>query len=118
MNKKELRKKIEKRAKRKIRTRGKVFGTQELPRVSIFKSNKHIYAQAIDDVAGNTLASIDGAKLKLSASAKDAVEVATNFAKVLHEKNIVKIVFDKNGYKYHGVIKAFADELRNNSIKF
>ena len=118
MNKKELQRKINKRVKRKTRVRGKIFGTQEVPRVSIFKSNKHIYAQAIDDVAGHTLAFVDGAKLKLGANAQDAVKVASNFAKTLQEKNITTIVFDKNGYKYHGVIKAFADELRNNSIKF
>ena len=118
MNKKELQKKIAKRVKRKIRTRGKVFGTQDVPRVTIFKSNKHIYAQAIDDVIGHTLASVDGSKLKLSSSAEGATKVASNFAKILQEKKITTIVFDKNGYKYHGVIKAFADELRNNSIKF
>jgi len=118
MNKKDLQNKINRRLKRKRRIRGKVYGTNTKPRVTIFKSNKHIYAQAIDDTKGYTLAAVDGAKLGLSSNKADAIKVASEFAKTLQEAGISQIVFDKNGYKYHGVVQAFADELRNNSIKF
>jgi large subunit ribosomal protein L18 len=105
------------RAKRKARVRGKISGNATLPRVSIFKSNKHIYAQAIDDIAGVTLASIDGKAMSLKATKEDAKKVATAFAVKLKEKNIETVVFDRNGYLYHGVIASFADALREAGIK-
>lgn len=118
MNKNILKKKVATRIKRKRRVRGKISGTAERPRVTVFRSNKHFYAQAIDDVAGHTLASVDGAKLGLKANKEDAKKIAQNFAESLKAKNITTIVFDNNGYGYHGVVAAFADELRNNSIVF
>jgi large subunit ribosomal protein L18 len=105
------------RIKRKKRVRGKISGTAQMPRITIFKSNKRIYAQAIDDVAGNTLASIDGCKLGLSANKESATKVATEFSAVLKDKGITEAVFDRNGYVYHGVVAAFADALRENGIK-
>jgi large subunit ribosomal protein L18 len=114
---KDLAKKNALRARRKARVRGKISGTVERPRVSIFKSNKYLRAQAIDDVAGNTLAAIDGCKMGLNSNKESAIKVATEFANVLKEKNIETVVFDKNGYLYHGVVAAFADTLRDNGIK-
>ena len=106
------------RAQRKARVRGKVFGTAELPRLTVYKSNKHFYAQAIDDNAGETLASADGRKLGLKANREDVQKVATEMAKNLASKNIESVVFDRNGYLYHGVVASFADALREAGIKF
>jgi len=106
-----------KRNKRKLRIRSKISGTAEFPRVSIFKSNRFISAQAIDDVAGHTLAHVDGSALKIASNKEGAVKAAEIFAEKLKEAKIEKVKFDKNGYQYHGVVKAFADALRDNGIK-
>ena len=106
------------RAQRKARVRGKIFGTEELPRLSVFKSNKHFYAQAIDDNSGVTLASVDGRKLGLKVNQEDVKKVAAEMAKNLASKNIDNVVFDRNGYLYHGVVASFADALREAGIKF
>lgn len=105
------------RIKRKRRIRGKISGTAARPRLSIFKSNKFFYAQAIDDVAGTTLAAIDGSKAGLKANIEDTKKLAADFAKTLQSKGITKVTYDTNGNIYHGVVSAFADELRNNSIE-
>ena len=118
MNAKVLNKKIATRLKRKKRVRAKISGCVERPRVSVFRSNKHFYAQAIDDVAGRTVAACDGAKMNLRANKEDVKKLAAAFAASLKEKNISSVVFDNNGYGYHGVVASFADELRNNSIEF
>ena len=106
------------RTQRKRRVRGKISGSETLPRVSIFKSNKHVYAQAIDDIAGVTLASADGKKMGLKANIEDAKKVGAAMADALKAKNIETIVFDRNGYLYHGVVAAFADAMREAGIKF
>jgi len=106
------------RTQRKRRVRGKISGSEVLPRVSVFKSNKHFYAQAIDDVAGVTLASADGKKMGLKANQEDAKKVAAAMADALKAKNIENVVFDRNGYLYHGVVASFADALREAGIKF
>jgi large subunit ribosomal protein L18 len=106
------------RAQRKARVRGKIFGTAELPRLSVYKSNKYFYAQAIDDNAGATLAAVDGRKLGLKANREDVKKVAAEMAKNLASKNIETVVFDRNGYLYHGVVASFADALREAGIKF
>ncbi|MDD2450370.1 50S ribosomal protein L18 [Sulfurovum sp.] len=106
------------RAQRKARVRGKIFGTAELPRLTVFKSNKHFYAQAIDDNAGATLAAADGKKMGLKANQEDVKQVAAEMAKALAAKNIDAVVFDRNGYLYHGVVASFADALREAGIKF
>ncbi len=114
---KELAKINLRKLKRKSRIRGKVSGTADFPRVSVFKSNKFISAQAIDDVAGHTLAHVDGSALKIASNKEGAVKAATIFAEKLKEAGIEQVKFDKNGYQYHGVVKAFADALRDNGIK-
>ena len=106
------------RIKRKRRVRGKIVGTESRPRVSVFKSNRHFYAQAIDDSKGHTLAYADGAKMGLKANKEDVKKVAAVMAEQLKEKGIETIVFDRNGYLYHGVVASFADALRENGIKF
>ena len=106
------------RAQRKARVRGKISGVETLPRVSIFKSNKHVYAQAIDDINGVTLASANGKKMGLKATREDAKQVGTAMADALKAKNIETVVFDRNGYLYHGVVASFADAMRDAGIKF
>ncbi len=117
MREKLLKQKNALRIKRKRRVRGKISGTKEKPRITIFKSNRHIYAQAIDDVNGITLCAVDGKKLNLSANTQSAKEIGEVFAKTLKDNGIEVAVFDRNGYKYNGVVVAFADALRDNGIK-
>ncbi len=104
------------KARRIRRIRGKIFGTEDMPRVALFKSNRHLYAQAIDDTKSVTLASVDGKKLGLKANKESAVEVAKVFAESMKEKGIEKVVFDRRGNQYHGVVAAFAEALRENGI--
>lgn len=104
--------------KRKARVRGRISGDSHIPRVSIFRSNRYFYAQAIDDTKGNTLANIDGKKAKLKSNKDNAKKLAELFATRLKEAGISKIVFDRNGYLYHGVVASFADGLRENGIIF
>ena len=109
-----LKKKLQ--LKRKARVRGRIFGDSTKPRVSIFKSNKYFYAQAIDDTKSVTLVSVDGKKLGLSNNIESVKVIAEHFAKSLKEANISQVVFDRNGYLYHGVVASFADSLRVNGI--
>jgi large subunit ribosomal protein L18 len=114
---KDLAKKNALRIRRKRRVRGKVSGTAEMPRLTVFKSNKYFYAQAINDVDGITLASADSRALKLSVNKANMEQVAAKMAENLKAKNIESVVYDRNGYLYHGVVASFADALRNNGIK-
>ncbi len=114
---KDLLKKNSLRLRRKRRIRGKISGCADMPRLSVFKSNKYFYAQAIDDVTGNTLAAVDSRALKLSVNKENMAQVAAKMAENLKAKNIESIVLDRNGYLYHGVVAAFASSLRDNGIK-
>jgi large subunit ribosomal protein L18 len=114
---KDLAKKNSLRLRRKRRVRGKISGTSEMPRLSVFKSNKYFYAQAINDVDNVTLASVSSKTMKLSVNKENVVKVAAQMAENLKANKIENVVFDKNGYLYHGVISAFADALRDNGIK-
>ena len=114
---KDLAKKNSLRIRRKKRIRGKVSGTAEMPRLTVFKSNKYFYAQAIDDVAGNTLAAVDSRAMKLTVNKENVVKVAATMAENLKSKKSETVVLDRNGYLYHGVVAAFADALRDNGIK-
>ncbi|MFN4245330.1 MAG: 50S ribosomal protein L18 [Brevinematia bacterium] len=117
-----IEKKNERREKRKKRVRSRIFGLPNRPRVSFFKSNKYIYAQAIDDLNGITIVSVSSISKELGKKLGDTIEDAkvlgSIMAKKLLEKKINKIVFDRNFYKYHGVVKAFADSMRENGIEF
>lgn len=106
------------RAQRKARVRGKISGCETQPRLTVFRSNRYFYAQAIDDTTGTTLASVDGRKLGLKANQEDVKKIAAEMAKNLASKNIETVVFDRNGYLYHGVVASFADALREAGIKF
>lgn len=116
MTSKVLEKKKVLRTKCKKRIRSQCSGTEARPRISVFRSNKYFYAQAIDDVSGHTLAYIDGRTLKLGNNREDAGKMGAEFASVLLAKNINVAVFDRNGYLYHGVVAAFADGLRSNGV--
>jgi len=105
------------RIQRKRRVRGKISGTVALPRVSVFKSNRYFSAQAIDDVAGVTLTAVDGKKLGFKSNQEDAKKAGAAMADALKANNIETVVFDRNGYLYHGVVAAFADALREAGIK-
>ncbi len=114
---KDLAKKNALRIKRKKRVRGSIFGTAEKPRVSIFKSNKYVSAQAINDVEGVTLAAVSSKAMGLNVNKENAVKVAAQLAENLKAAGIESVVYDRNGYLYHGVVAAFADSLRENGIK-
>ena len=114
---KDLAKKNSLRLRRKRRVRGKVNGTVEMPRLSVFKSNKYFYAQAINDVDNVTLASVSSKAMNLTVNKENVVKVAAQMAENLKANKIEAVVFDKNGYLYHGVVAAFADALRDNGIK-
>lgn len=116
MREKLLKNKYNLRVKRKRRVRAKVFGTAEMPRISVFRSNRYFYAQAIDDTKGTTLTVVDGRKLSLKSNKADAIELGKIFAENLKSKNIQKVAFDRNGYLYHGVVASFVQSLRDSGI--
>lgn len=117
MTTKVLKRKLALRVKRKKRIRAKISGTAECLRISIFKSNRTVYAQAINDVTGTTLVASDGRKLGLKANKEGAKALAKDLASKLSGKGVTQAVFDRNGYLYHGVVAAFAEALRENGIK-
>ena len=109
------------RTRRHKRVRTKVSGTAERPRLCVYRSNTNLYAQIIDDVAGNTLVSAStlDKEVKIKHSNKEAAkEVGTLIAKRAAEKNITEVVFDRGGYIYHGVVKELAEAARENGLKF
>ncbi len=111
--------KTERRNKIKMRVRGKIRGTSERPRLTVFRSNKQIYAQVIDDLTGKTLAAASSLKISEKAPKKEiAAKVGELIAKSAQEAGITTVVFDRNGYLYHGRIKELADAARNGGLKF
>lgn len=117
MTTKVLKRKLALRVKRKKRIRAKISGSASLPRISIFKSNRTLYVQAIDDNKAHTLASIDGKKFGVKANKDGAKALGAEFAKILKAKKLENAVFDRNGYLYHGVVAELANSLRENGIK-
>ncbi len=117
-------KKIDRKAERERRhkrVRTKVSGTAERPRLCVYRSNSNLYAQVIDDVAGNTLvqASTLDKEVKTKHSNKEAAkEVGALIAKRAAEKNIKEVVFDRGGYIYHGVVKELAEAAREGGLNF
>lgn len=118
MNAKVLKSKVANRLKRKRRIRAKISGSALVPRVSVFKSNRFLSVQAIDDVASVTLAGLNSKAINHRSNKEGAVALAEAFAATLKKANVSEVVFDRNGYQYHGVIAAFGDALRANEIKF
>jgi large subunit ribosomal protein L18 len=110
------------RRKRHARVRAKLSGTSARPRLNVFRSNKHIYAQVIDDTKGVTLVSASTLDKELSLESSSNVDAAKAVgelvAKRAVEKGITTIVFDRGGYLYHGRIKALADAARENGLQF
>jgi len=109
---------------RKKRIRKKIFGTSYRPRLTVYRSNKHIYAQIIDDERGHTLVAASSLSKEFKATAKKGsnIEGARLVGSILAEKalakNIERIVFDRNGYLYHGRVKALAEAVREKGIQF
>ena len=110
-----------KHARRKLHIRKSISGTALRPRMTVFRSNLHMYAQVIDDTTGRTLDSA-GTVEKDLANLKNNVEDAAKFGEILGkrciEKGVQTVVFDRNGYLYHGVVKAIADGARKAGVKF
>jgi large subunit ribosomal protein L18 len=111
--------KTKRRLKLKKKIRAKIFGLPECPRLSVFRSNEHIYVQLIDDLAGKTLLSASSKKLAENLTKTQAsVEVGKQIAKLASSKGISKVVFDRNGYLYHGRVKALAEAAREAGLQF
>ena len=112
------------RERRKFRIRNKISGTGERPRLTVFRSARHIYAQVVDDVDGRTIAAASTLSRDLkgtleSDSKTDAAKkVGALVAKICLEKKVEKVVFDRNGYLYHGRIKALAEGAREGGLEF
>ncbi len=113
--------KRQKKERRHRRVRAKISGTTERPRLCVFCSNKHTYAQLIDDQKGKTIISAKDTELK-TRSKKGKTAIAFDVGKLIAEKavknKINKVVFDRGGYKYHGRVKALADGARDGGLKF
>lgn len=109
----------QRRLKIKARVRGKVRGTSDRPRLSVFRSNKQIYAQVIDDITGTTLASASSLKIEEKLPKKEmAAKVGELIAQNAKEAGIETVRFDRNGYLYHGRVKELADAARKGGLKF
>lgn len=112
------------RMKRHYRIRNKINGTAQKPRLAVFRSNKHMYAQIIDDVCGNTLVAAStmeseiASTVELTSTVAAAEAVGTAIAKKAIEKGITEVVFDRGGFVYHGKIKALAEAAREAGLKF
>ena len=116
--------KLEGRERRRLRIRSKISGSVERPRLTVFRSAKHIYAQVVDDASGKTLAAASTLSRDLKGTLGEnnktdaAKKVGALVAKICLGKQIDKVVFDRNGYMYHGRIKALADAARAAGLKF
>jgi large subunit ribosomal protein L18 len=112
------------RLKRKVRVRKKVLGTGEKPRLNVFRSARHMYAQLIDDTTGRTLAAASTLALEAgdegtyTGNSAAAQKVGAAIARKALACNITKVVFDRNGFLYHGRVKALADAARENGLSF
>jgi large subunit ribosomal protein L18 len=117
-------KKLTGRQRRKFRIRNKISGSSDRPRLSVFRSSKHIYAQVVDDETGKTLAAASTLSSDLKGMLKDdtkvdsAKKVGALLAKICIERKVGKVVFDRNGFLYHGRIKALAEAAREAGLDF
>ncbi|MBN1970289.1 MAG: 50S ribosomal protein L18 [Candidatus Delongbacteria bacterium] len=128
MNKKPKLKKVAARIRRKKHVRRNLFGVAEMPRLSVFRSNCHIYAQIINDNDGNTIVSCNSnmKEIKSMIDSNENIKTKTDIATLIGEElakkalaaNISAIVFDRNGYLYHGRVKALAEGARKGGLKF
>ena len=115
---KKLNAKADSRQRRHARIRARVSGTKEMPRLSIFKSNRHLYAQLIDDTTGATIIGISSEKAEGKTMTEKSKSLGNMIAKEALGKKISKIAFDRGGFKYTGKIKLFADAAREGGLKF
>ena len=106
------------RVMRHSRVRSKIVGTTEIPRLSVFRSNKNISCQVIDDETGTTLASASSLKLKNGGNIEAAKVVGKEIAEACKKAKITKVVFDRGGYLYHGRVEALAEAARENGLEF
>lgn len=109
---------IQKRMRRKAHIRKAISGTAAMPRLTVFKSNAHIYAQLVDDVNSHTLAASGDLNVKSGTKVSRAEQVGKNLATIALSKGITNVAFDRNGYRYHGRVKALADAAREAGLKF
>ena len=110
--------KIQRRNKIKTRIRGKVSGTAARPRMTVFRSNKQIYVQLIDDEAGKTLCASSSKGLEAAPKIEMAAKVGKTIAEKALAAGITEVVFDRNGYLFHGRVKSLADAAREGGLKF
>ncbi|MDE5658512.1 MAG: 50S ribosomal protein L18 [Muribaculaceae bacterium] len=110
--------KIERRNKIKTRIRGKISGTAARPRMTVFRSNKQIYVQLIDDLAGSTLAATSSKGIEEGTKSEIAAKVGKAIAEKALAQGITEVVFDRNGYLFHGRVKSLADAAREGGLKF
>ncbi|MCH5290157.1 MAG: 50S ribosomal protein L18 [Treponema sp.] len=109
------------RLRRKFHIRKRIYGTAARPRMTVYKSGRHLYAQVVDDDKGHTLAAISTLEkefIALKPNVEGAAKLGEAMGQRLKDKNITTIVFDRNGYLYHGVVKALADATRKAGIVF
>jgi len=111
--------KIERRKKIHKKIRSKIFGTSDMPRMTVFRSNKQIYVQLIDDVNGSTLVSASSKEVKDTGTKSDvSILVGKAIAEKASSKGIANVVFDRGGFLYHGRVKALAEAAREAGLKF
>ncbi|MHC5004133.1 MAG: 50S ribosomal protein L18 [Planctomycetota bacterium] len=119
---KRITQKIVRRRRRKMGIRKGVFGSAEQPRLTVFRSNHHTYAQIVDDLTGRTLVSAStqdkGEKPERGANREAATAVGKRLAERAQAAGVSQVVFDRNGYRYHGRVKALADAAREGGLKF
>ncbi|MEI6305096.1 MAG: 50S ribosomal protein L18 [Candidatus Taylorbacteria bacterium] len=115
---KTLQKKQQQFARRKARTRAKISGTEERPRLCVFKSHKYLYASIVNDDKGHTLVTVDSRQMKGKTPVDRAKEVGVEIAKKAKAAKITKVVFDRGGYVYTGKIKMVADAAREGGLEF
>ena len=108
----------DRRYKRHLRVRNKVSGTAERPRLVVFRSLKHIYAQLVDDTSSKTIATVSDLNIEQGKKAERAAEVGKLIAERAKTAGITRVVFDRAGYRYHGRIKAVADGARKGGLEF
>jgi len=114
--------KQERRVRIKYRIRKKISGTADRPRMTVFRSNTNIYVQLIDDITGKTLVSASSKEKEIAGQKVNKIDqaklVGKKLAQVAADKGITEVVFDRNGYLYHGRVKGLADAARENGLKF
>ncbi len=113
-----MKRKVTGRTRRKLRIRNKVHGTSERPRLSVFRSSKHIYAQVIDDSQGTTIAQASSVSGPGASKVEAAKSVGSAVAKACIDKGVEQVVFDRGGYRYHGRVRALAESAREAGLKF